>query len=134
MLSLHVREHDCFFFQWYGNLRELDLLTHSFPARRSSDLAEHRNEIGDQVDRRQRIGGDRDGEDAREPRHARVACGEPGGVRLDREPVADRKSTSELQSLMRISSAVLGLKKKTFTTSTTTTVTLRLYITPSIQL
>src|SRR3546814_14019319 len=51
----------------------------------SSDL---RNEIGDQVDRRQRIGGDRDGEDAREPKHARVACGEPGGVRLDREPVA----------------------------------------------
>src|SRR3546814_14032539 len=88
MLSLHVREHDCFFFQWYGNLRELDLLTHSFPARRSSDLAEHRNEIGDQVDRRRRIGGDRDGEDAREPKHARVACGEPGGVRLDREPVA----------------------------------------------
>src|SRR3546814_10783026 len=61
--------------------------------------SEHGDEIRNQVDRRQRVGGDRDGEQARERWGARVAGGE-----------RSEEHTSELQSLMRISYAVFYLK------------------------
>src|SRR3546814_13993146 len=112
-----------FFFQGYGDHRDLHVLTHSFPTRRSSDL---------------------DLEDREDPEHQRVGLGarihasnDPvgrgdGAVQLrraalrpphpERVPVVARSEehTSELQSLMRISYAVFCLKKKTNKQPTTT--------------
>src|SRR3546814_7956312 len=93
-------------FYCYGDHRDLHVLTHSFPTRRSSDLhALH--------------------EDHRQ--------GRPAGPQLQRgtpPPVAQiaavfeivmgersEEHTSELQSLMRISYAVFCLKKKNMNTS-----------------
>src|SRR3546814_10908745 len=96
-------------FERYGDHRELHVLTHSFPTRRSSDLIaqflraepQSRGCVGSQV--LQEHIGSRD----------QIEKDLPAGVRLHVD--GDRRSeehTSELQSLMRISSAVFCLKKK----------------------
>src|SRR3546814_9531981 len=91
-------------FEGYGDHRDLHVLTHSFPTRRSSDLRivddraialaqPHRRFVADHV----HIGGD----DAREQVGLRSA-----------QAVRSEEHTSELQSLMRNSYAVFCLKKK----------------------
>src|SRR3546814_10802453 len=104
----------CFLFLLYGDHRDLHVLTHSFPTRRSSDLDLPQPEV---------------------PTRETISCWPtdrvtPASARWERlapamEPTSpntlptsvisstDRKSnTSELQSLMRISYAVFCLKKK----------------------
>src|SRR3546814_9108508 len=110
----------CFSFVCYGDHRDLHLLTHSFPTRRSSDrrapaaLAEHRL-------RRREAGGV--GALETEDRLFRIADGEDRPLALARtlpgEELADlgihdrsEEHTYELQSLLRISYAVFCLKKK----------------------
>src|SRR3546814_9037916 len=102
--------YDFVFFELYGDHRDLHVLTHSFPTRRSSDLQSNRS---------------------RRTAHIRLAvCGHnglPRGEFLQQHHRWSRKSyrrgrgrvdfrseehTSELQSLMRISYAVFCLKKK----------------------
>src|SRR3546814_4434887 len=99
-----------FFFYWYGDHRDLHVLTHSFPTRRSSDLG-----VLD-VAERAPVGED-------PVHHAGVdyACdGVVVEVLLVRRPFGvigeprSEEHTSELQSLMRISYAVFCLKKKNY--------------------
>src|SRR3546814_7344426 len=91
----------CCFFELYGDHRDLHVLTHSFPTRRSSDLLPRR------------------------ARHPHVAVDQQvvllafcaGGLDVGAEAqdlghVRSEEHTSELQSLMRISYAVFCLKKK----------------------
>src|SRR3546814_6704588 len=78
-------------FKLYGDHRDLHVLTHSFPTRRSSDLA--REELP--VRRRGR------------------AIPLPGHQDCIRRYSRSEEHTSELQSLMRISYAVFCLKQKT---------------------
>src|SRR3546814_5444966 len=112
----------CFFY-WHGDPRDLHLLTHSFPTRRSS--ARPRSDGADcrragARDPRRRQGGDRrcaPVRPLRRPGRSRRS-GEPGGrgrIAAAREEFHRRSEehTSELQSLMRISYAVFCLKKKT---------------------
>src|SRR3546814_4586548 len=103
-----------FFFQRYGDHRDLHLLTHSCPTRRSSDLADRRRVL-------ERL-------DATEADMVRAAVGAvDDGVGFTGELVLkalvhqtpddgraarSEEHTSELQSLMRISYAVFCLKKK----------------------
>src|SRR3546814_18647891 len=108
-----------FFFEGYADHRDLHVLTHSFPTRRSSDLAaraaRRRTGGGCVADPRARRrarprfglrsarlhdGGTLDGRAAGRP--------EAGARRARRS----EEPTSELQSLMRISYAVCCLKKK----------------------
>src|SRR3546814_12924841 len=77
-----------FFFSCYGDHRDLHVLTHSFPTRRSSDLFEALTD-----DETERIEG--------------MYADNFGAPKLRSE-----EHTSELQSLMRISYAVFCLKKK----------------------
>src|SRR3546814_9276763 len=104
-----------FFLYCDGNHRDLHVLTHAFPTRRSSDLrAEIERDLGLA---RKRIVIARlaieDGRIAAQParrkrrRHDAVPAGE---ARLD--DMRSEEHTSELQSLMRISYAVFCLKKK----------------------
>src|SRR3546814_9220017 len=106
-----------FFFSLYGDHRDLHVLTHSFPTRRSSDLAV-------------------DGAGAPLPvtyaRSELFLQTEPGKVSWElaqvnhyntrswQDYIAKRSEehTSELQSLMRISYAVFCLKKKNQQTNT----------------
>src|SRR3546814_2182699 len=119
----------------YGDHRDLHVLTNSFPTRRSSDLDEQEERTGParrgRVALRQRA----QGLSARRRRHAQPFA-RGGGVlaagHVLRVPVAavgwppggavrpagaqvprSEEHTSELQSLMRISYAVLCLNKKT---------------------
>src|SRR3546814_5736792 len=102
------------FFELYGGHRDLHVLTHSFPTRRSSDLA--------------RSGGFVSRVYARAPGDV-VRAGAPiadlllpewGGAqteylsvrRLGKPDLRSEEHTSELQSLMRISYAVFCLKTK----------------------
>src|SRR3546814_16697538 len=105
-----------FFFEWYGDHRDLHVLTHSFPTRRSSDLFAGAGATVDVVT------GDVAGHQA-QPGNAHggevvVVADLPGAFVLVTEIVdlqqVDRSEehTSELQSLMRISYAVFCLKKK----------------------
>src|SRR3546814_10509365 len=105
-----------FFFSLYGDPRDLHLLTHSFPTRRSSDLdvilgilveialpervgVEAVKQLGDLVDSKL------------DDIFRNVCCHrDPSLSRNDRS----EEHTSELQSLMRISYAVFCLKKKTY--------------------
>src|SRR3546814_12470107 len=92
-----------FCFYGYGDHRDLHVLTHSFPTRRSSDL-----------DQRDVLLGEREVEE-REVlplplRRRRLLLEHDLDIEADENK--DRKSTSELQSLMRISYAVFCLKKK----------------------
>src|SRR3546814_1195083 len=115
-----------FFFLLYGAHLDLHVLTHSFPTRRSADL------VG--TDFALEIGG------VRSPRFAieeNVWSGYLDEMtafyRLQRSGVdtADRSEehTSELQSLMRISYAVLCLKKKTYNTVSCNTHKMYTYLT-----
>src|SRR3546814_17874995 len=93
-----------FFFEGYGDHRDLHVLTHSCPTRRSSDLCL--------------------GHAARRPcRPYRLRMADPpfhrsrGELQVRRRQglyarVRSEEHTSELQSLMRISYAVFCLKKK----------------------
>src|SRR3546814_10895375 len=117
-----------FFFYWYADHRELHVLTHSFPTRRSSDLQIEAGAISGIARQRsleivergiglleavlhQRPAIERRGRIVRLP-HGLVA----GLQRLIERvvPVRSEEHTSELQSLMRISYAVFCLKKKTY--------------------
>src|SRR3546814_11346922 len=96
-----------FFFELYGDHRDLHVLTHSFPTRRSSDLASHpappsltfasalsllENSL---------------------LALCLPACAQSQPSRLSpRASFRSEEHTSELQSLMRISYAVFCLKKK----------------------
>src|SRR3546814_1034917 len=102
-----------FFFNWYGYHRDLHVLTHSFPTRRSSDLAKG----GRRSRARQPFGFDR-------PRLT-PSCQSSLSTSSNTTQTATRRTgrtvsasarseehTSELQSLMRISYAVFCLKHK----------------------
>src|SRR3546814_8270819 len=102
-----------FVFSWYGHHRELHVLTHSFPTRRSSDLAQKPQLItADLISRNLDlkdlggfVGGDRG--------TAKASPKPPPADRvLPQEPFRSEEHTSELPSLMRISYAVFCLKKK----------------------
>src|SRR3546814_12285083 len=86
-----------FFVYSYADHRDLHVLTHSFPTRRSSDLRRSRP-------RRHSPGSGRIQRRAA-PSAWRLACGAAS-------PDRSEEHTSELQSLMRISYAVFCLKKK----------------------
>src|SRR3546814_2740276 len=99
------------FFKLYGDHRDLHVLTHSFPTRRSADLkaldrlavAPAGAEIGVEA------GGDQSHRAAAVAGHRHLAAVER------HQPLVGQRSeehTSELQSLMRISYAVFCLKKK----------------------
>src|SRR3546814_9578001 len=90
-----------FFFECYGDHRDLHVLTHSFPTRRSSDLY---------PDRSGGLGGVRFGLALLDLLDAGDRAGRAGG--------RSEEHTSELQSLMRISYAVFCLKKKTIIVKT----------------
>src|SRR3546814_4987168 len=97
-----------FFFSVFGDHRALHVLTHSFPTRRSSDLAagrRWRHLLHRQLCRRV-CGRCRVRQIAVEIRSADVeGASSQDGLRSE-------EHTSELQSLMRISYAVFCLKKK----------------------
>src|SRR3546814_9673510 len=93
-----------FFFEGYGDHRDLHVCTHSFPTRRSSDLLVVMGAYGYMRWRERIFGG------------ATEAV-----LRQSRIPVLFSRSeehTSELQSLMRISYDVFCLKKKNNQTNT----------------
>src|SRR3546814_8767842 len=112
-----------FFFYRYGDHRDLHVLTHSFPTRRSSYLVLHRSGEGACWPR---IGATTKPSDCRKPQDDRelyrrsLPASSPRGavcdhiVELPRHAalVRSEEHTSELQSLMRISYAVFCLKKK----------------------
>src|SRR3546814_9265972 len=92
-----------FFFECYGDHRDLHVLTHSFPTRRSSDLAPwHSGVAAKRASRSASMPAIRAGSTAR-----------PNTHQPSRASIAARSEehTSELQSLMRISYAVFCLKK-----------------------
>src|SRR3546814_17779504 len=94
------------FFTLFGHHRDLHVLTHSFPTRRSSDLghASHRDLRETEECRTRR---DADVADQRQFETAAQRIAVYGILRRSEE------HTSELQSLLRISYAVFCLKKKT---------------------
>src|SRR3546814_1544248 len=114
---------DIFFVECNGDHRDLHVLTHSFPTRRSSDLTgvatrpvdleTYRRSLAQKNTRSAQVmlpvfqG-------ARGTR-TRIAYGEGEDERVLRAIQRSEEHTSELQSLMRISSAVFCLKKKTNT-------------------
>src|SRR3546814_6152251 len=83
-----------FFFLLYADHRDLHLLTHSFPTRRSSDLSRARGRRSTGLMTTSR----------RSSRRARA--------RRSSTSTRSEEHTSELQSLMSISYAVFCLKKK----------------------
>src|SRR3546814_10965083 len=110
-----------FFFQLLGHHRDLNVRTHSFPTRRSSDLGKRLladNAIAKR-DYEEKRNASREAsanlqaakamlESAElDLEHTRIVAPFPGRVSRSEE------HTSELQSLMRISYAVFCLKKKT---------------------
>src|SRR3546814_6066900 len=93
----------CCFFYGYGDHRDLHVLTHSFPTRRSSDRP-------------------RAPAPASARRHNRARgspASTPQSACAHARPRRSEEHTSELQSLMRISYAVFCLKKKTTTKNKT---------------
>src|SRR3546814_3191062 len=113
----------------YGCHRDLHVLTHSFPTRRSSDLPwiaetrfEHPRGAGEKAERRERrmVGG----VPPQMPFVDAVVAAGHGPLRSRRQSILRQRlrprlrarrseeHTSELQSLMRISYAVFCLKKK----------------------
>src|SRR3546814_3052091 len=104
-----------FFFSLYGDHRDLHVLTHSFPTRRSSDL---RNlelpiaEMGLAIRAETRTGDTPQGKRRRQrriPPHILLTTPESLALLLSRS----EEHTSELQSLMRNSYAVSCLRKTT---------------------
>src|SRR3546814_11855608 len=98
-----------FLFYGYGDHRDLHVLTHSFPTRRSSDLPSSPRTQSCPPPWRGRGRACSRGAWAVSP----MTIGQ--GRRQERQEQAQRSEehTSELQSLMRISYAVFCLKKKT---------------------
>src|SRR3546814_8352013 len=88
-----------FFFEGYGDHRDLHVLTHSFPTRRSSDL---RRSIGRWCSRWQIVSPI---STSSMPTTAQTSPAVTSSTRSE-------EHTSELQSLMRISYAVFCLKKR----------------------
>src|SRR3546814_16725151 len=112
-----------FFFEGYGDHRDLHVLTHSFPTRLSSDLRGRGRPARDAeiwhgrpprlLRRRPQVAG------ALRVRRAECAHAERGsfGMKITLDWLKEHldrseEHTSELQSLMRISYAVFCLKKK----------------------
>src|SRR3546814_1694777 len=123
-----------FFFTLYGNQLDLHVLTHSFPSRRSSYLRTHDDgKFAHEAasGRQPRIGHGKQQKKRCEARHdvddAAIVIDTTGMQAVVQHPYAQehgaRRSeehTSELQSLMRISYAVVCLKKKKRITHTNT--------------
>src|SRR3546814_18293581 len=96
-----------FFFYVYGDHRDLHLLTHSFPTRRSSDLVAQRMTVGDRHGVRGALHPlDRGQLAVVQPDGARLAGAGDGDRGRLPGPGRSEEHTSELQSLMRISYAV----------------------------
>src|SRR3546814_3950198 len=113
-----------FFFECSGAHRDLHVLTHSFPTRRSSDLQAGRARVGDRRGERRLVRAHlvgavepRAGKTGRQNHQAVTSLKKvspnllwnataSGGMRSE-------EHTSELQSLMRTSYAVFCLKKTT---------------------
>src|SRR3546814_17894437 len=91
----------CFYCECYGDHRDLHVLTHSFPTRRSSDLERPLAVVAVEQPAQRTRQHALDAVDA-------VAAGDQ---RADRAQQRSEEHTSELQSLMRISYAVFCLKK-----------------------
>src|SRR3546814_12194638 len=117
-----------FFFECYGNHRDLHVLTHSFPTRRSSDLVAIKvafdplagtvEDIGDVPEQVFEIGLDAGVDEAASHRVEDVGDGAASEPIVGKRPaIRSEEHTSELQSLMRISYAVFCLKKKNIATS-----------------
>src|SRR3546814_15797992 len=105
-----MTKHVTYFFYCYGNHRDLHVLTHSFPTRRSSELRGTCVAQGEPPDDDRHELADHDGDH-------RVELGRlPGEERHTddqaRHSVRSEEHTSELQSLMRTSYAVIRLKIK----------------------
>src|SRR3546814_10763638 len=122
MLDVGCGEDSVFFFEGACDHRDLHVLTHSFPTRRSSDLKLR--------SRRRQQGGavvglldEQGGEDSQCSLRLPACCvGLTGRLRLrGLFNLRSEEHTSELQSLMRISYAVFCLKKKNIIPSKTHT-------------
>src|SRR3546814_11973988 len=108
----------CFFYSWYGDHRDLHVLSHSCPTLRSSDLKpsdpgdlvvrEDQSAVADSI-RRYAVGQQLSGDIAV---RMRTQPDEPVALSLAGVRGRSEEHTSELQSLMRISYAVFCLKKK----------------------
>src|SRR3546814_1846325 len=98
-----------FFFSCYCDHRDLHVLPHSFPTRRSSDLLDAARAAGETPAPMAVNLLTHDSNPRFEPDFAIVRKWEPP---VDREIGRSEEHTSELQSLMRISYAVFCLKKK----------------------
>src|SRR3546814_14934927 len=104
-----------FFFEWYGEHRDLHVLTPSSPTRRAADLglrqhafAESRRHTALDRHLEQRIVGHRQWS-------ARIVELNGAAHALATADPRSEEHTSELQSLLRISSAVFCSKKKKHT-------------------
>src|SRR3546814_13528275 len=100
-----------FFFELNGDHRDLHVLKHSFPTRRSSDLVDHERQAAGFFDGR---GGNHEVVSSLSVDDAHVVAHPSRASRPSpaRESRRSEEHTSELQSLMRISYAVFCLKKK----------------------
>src|SRR3546814_20672223 len=103
----------CFFLsKCYADHRDLHVLTHSFPTRRSSDLAGHSDSSRDarnwRACRRRQMSM---GKVLTSGRCGANGCGVDAATLMGNGGRSE-EHTSELQSLMRISYAVFCLKKK----------------------
>src|SRR3546814_7128785 len=117
----------------YGDHRDLHVLTHSFPTRRSSDLFRTGDDDLSEIDRRRtryraRAGDDRFVEMERDRGRAQMRARQADrqfdqhegrrravpGPGAQMHGLRSEEHTTELQSLMRISSAVFCLKKKKY--------------------
>src|SRR3546814_4555240 len=113
-----------FFIEGFGDHRDLHVLTHSFPTRRSSDLGQRAGHA--EPPRGIARAGQPAAADLRLDKQGLRQAARPGRSGRDeaavraRRPGRSEEHTSELQSLMRISYAVFCLKKKKLTTQVTT--------------
>src|SRR3546814_4635024 len=109
-----------FFFYGYGYHLDLHVRTHSFPPRRSSDLACRDSAVPPlhALDEPARHARRVECDDARNHAQGRSGrCGRTGrrggsAMSVLKQNARSEEHTSELQSLMRISYAVFCLKKK----------------------
>src|SRR3546814_20673764 len=95
-----------FFCELYGDPRDLHVLTHSFPTRRSSDLL-----CGGSRSEGESLSGIKD-EDTLLQVYERAMREQNHAILSKLHLKRSEEHTSELQSLMRISYAVFCLKKK----------------------